>query len=73
MPPGVQHLAARGPVGFSWLTTDMNPAGVLGDPRSATADKGWAWLEPTIDKLAGVLEEIATFEMPTVGVRAAVR
>jgi creatinine amidohydrolase/Fe(II)-dependent formamide hydrolase-like protein len=70
MPAGVQHLAARGPVGFSWLTADLNPAGVLGDPRGATADKGWQYLEPTIDKLAGVLEEIATFEMPTVGVRA---
>jgi creatinine amidohydrolase/Fe(II)-dependent formamide hydrolase-like protein len=66
MPPGVRHLAARGPVGFAWLTAELNPAGVLGDPRAATAEKGWAWLEPTIDKLAGVLAEIATFEMPTV-------
>ncbi len=71
MPPGTRHLNPRGPVGFSWLTADMNPAGVLGDPRGATEDKGWRWLEPTIDKLAGVLEEIATFEMPTVGVPAA--
>jgi creatinine amidohydrolase len=73
MPAGVQHLAARGPIGFSWLTADLNPAGVLGDPRSATADKGLAWLEPTIDKLAGVLAEIATFELPMVPERVAAR
>lgn len=66
MPDGVQHLAIRGPVGFSWLTAELNPAGVLGDPRGATAEQGDAYLEPTVRKLAGVLDEIARFEMPTV-------
>jgi len=39
------------------------PAG--NDPRGATAEKGHAYVEATVEKLAGVLEEIATFEMPT--------
>src|SRR5207302_2030801 len=47
MPPGVRHLAARGPVGFSWLTAYLNPAGVLGDRRGATAAKGAQYLVPS--------------------------
>lgn len=66
MPDGVEHLAIRGPVGFSWLTAELNPAGVLGDPRGATAAQGEEYLELTVRKLAGVLDEIARFEMPMV-------
>jgi creatinine amidohydrolase len=65
MPEGVRHLAVRGPVGFSWLTADLSAVGVLGNPRDATAEKGRAYVEATVDKLAGVLEEIASFEGPT--------
>jgi creatinine amidohydrolase len=65
MPDGIQHLAVRGPVGFSWLTADLSAMGVLGNPRNATAEKGHAYVAATVAKLAGVLEEIASFEMPT--------
>jgi len=73
MPEGVQHLAIRGPVGFSWLTAELNPSGVLGDPRGATAVQGEAYIEATVAKLVGVLEEIATFELPTVRARVPAR
>ena len=65
MPEGIRHLAVRGPVGFSWLTADLSAMGVLGNPKGATADKGRAYVEVTVEKLAGVLEEVARFEMPT--------
>ena len=65
LPEGIRHLAVRGPVGFSWLTADLSAAGVLGNPRGATAEKGHAYVAATVDKLAGVLEEIASFEGPT--------
>jgi creatinine amidohydrolase/Fe(II)-dependent formamide hydrolase-like protein len=45
---------------------------VLGDPRGATAAHGEAYLDATVTKLVGVLEEIATFELPTVGARVTV-
>jgi creatinine amidohydrolase/Fe(II)-dependent formamide hydrolase-like protein len=61
---GIRHLAVRGPVGFSWLTADLSTMGVLGNPRTATAEKGVAYVRATVEKLAGVLEEIARFEMP---------
>jgi creatinine amidohydrolase/Fe(II)-dependent formamide hydrolase-like protein len=65
MPDGIRHLAVRGPVGFSWLTADLSAVGVLGNPRTATAAKGAQYVAATVEKLAGVLEEIARFEMPT--------
>ena len=64
MPAGIQHLALTGPVGFAWLTADLSTAGVLGNPRGATAEKGARYIEATVEKLAGVLEEVARFEMP---------
>lgn len=62
LPDGIKHLAVRGPVGFSWLTADLSAAGVLGDPRGATAEKGQQTIDATVEKLAAVLEEIASFE-----------
>jgi creatinine amidohydrolase/Fe(II)-dependent formamide hydrolase-like protein len=64
MPDGIQHLAVRGPVGFAWLTADLSERGVLGNPRTATAEKGNAYVEATVEKLAGVLSEIASFAGP---------
>jgi creatinine amidohydrolase/Fe(II)-dependent formamide hydrolase-like protein len=64
MPAGIQHLAVRGPVGFSWLTADLSARGVLGNPRNATPEKGHAYVALTVEKLAGVLEEIASFDGP---------
>ncbi|MGI9146015.1 MAG: creatininase family protein [Chloroflexota bacterium] len=64
MPEGIRHLAVRGPVGFSWLTADLSVLGVLGNPKAATVEKGRAYVDATVDKLAGVLAEIAKFEMP---------
>jgi creatinine amidohydrolase len=65
MPDGIQHLAVRGPVGFAWLTADLSAMGVIGNPHTATAEKGHAYVAATVEKLAGVLAEIARFEMPS--------
>ncbi len=68
LPPGLTHLGSQGPygpVGFSWLSADLSTTGVLGDPRQATAEQGAERLEATVARLADVLVEIASFEMPT--------
>ncbi len=44
--------------------TEKDLYAALGVPRTATADKGHAYVEATVDKLAGVLEEIAAFDGP---------
>jgi creatinine amidohydrolase len=64
MPDGIRHLAVRGPVSFSWLTADLSAMGVLGNPRNATPEKGHAYVALTVEKLASVLEEIASFDGP---------
>ena len=48
----------------AWLTRDWNASGTWGDATLATAERGQARLEPVVAKLALVLEEIASFEVP---------
>jgi creatinine amidohydrolase len=49
------------PATFAWLTRDLAPSGVMGDPRAATADKGTRWLEQASTRLATVLEAMAAY------------
>jgi creatinine amidohydrolase len=48
----------------AWLTRDWNVTGTWGDATVASAERGQARLEPVVAKLAKVLEEIASFEVP---------
>jgi creatinine amidohydrolase len=50
------------PAIFSWLTADIAPSGVLGDPRPATPEKGEHWIEETSAQIAKLLE--AMFRYP---------
>ncbi|MGA3088400.1 MAG: creatininase family protein [Terriglobales bacterium] len=46
---------------FAWLTRDIAPSGVMGDPRPATAEKGSRWLEQAATRLAAALQAMASF------------
>jgi creatinine amidohydrolase len=51
---------------FAWLTRDIAPSGVMGDPRTATAEKGARWLEEASKRLAAALEAMARYpNLPT--------
>ena len=50
------------PAIFSWLTADIAPSGVLGDPRPATPEKGERWIEEASTQIAKLLE--AMFRYP---------
>jgi creatinine amidohydrolase len=50
------------PAIFSWLTADIAPSGVLGDPRPATPEKGARWIEEASAQIAKLLE--AMFRYP---------
>ncbi len=50
------------PAIFSWLTADIAPSGVLGDPRPATPEKGSRWIEEASAQIAKLLE--AMFRYP---------
>jgi creatinine amidohydrolase len=46
---------------FAWLTNDIASSGVMGDPRSATAQNGAKWLEEASTRLAAALQAMANF------------
>jgi len=52
------------PATFAWLTRDIAPSGVMGDPRPASAEKGERWLEEAAARLSAALQEIASFPEP---------
>ena len=51
----------NGAANFAWLTRDIAPSGVMGDPRPATAANGELWLNAAAKRIAAVLQEILEF------------
>jgi creatinine amidohydrolase len=49
------------PATFSWLTRDIAPSGVMGDPRPATAENGAKWVEAASFKIAEALIAMLNF------------
>jgi creatinine amidohydrolase len=48
---------------FSWLTRDIAPSGVMGDPRPATAANGELWVNEAAEKIAAALEAMLRFPL----------
>lgn len=59
-----QHVRFGGTVGFGWLSNDFGPDGHIGDPTTATADRGADLFEAAVDAFVGALDEIDRFELP---------
>ena len=47
---------------FAWLTRDIAPSGVMGDPNPATAENGAIWIEAAATKVATLLQAMLDFE-----------
>src|SRR5271155_154591 len=50
------------PANFAWLTRDIAPSGVMGDPNPSTAEKGALWIEEAAKKVAAALTAMAAYE-----------
>lgn len=50
-----QLLPENGPATFAWLTRDIAPSGVMGDPNPATAENGAKWIEEAATQVAAAL------------------
>jgi creatinine amidohydrolase len=48
-------LPENGPATFAWLTRDIAPSGVMGNPNPATAENGERWLKAAAEKVAAAL------------------
>ncbi|MGE0879082.1 MAG: creatininase family protein [Acidimicrobiia bacterium] len=58
----LRYLSLEGALPTAWLSRDLAPNGVPGDPRLATAAKGEVMVKHWTSNLAGVFAEIAAFE-----------
>jgi creatinine amidohydrolase len=47
---------------FAWLTRDIAPSGVLGDPKPATAENGERWANDAAARIAEILVAMYNFE-----------
>jgi creatinine amidohydrolase len=56
-------LRAGEPVGFGWMSQDLNPSGAIGDATLATAAKGEAALAHGARAFVELLEDIARFDL----------
>ncbi|HEX3425514.1 MAG TPA: creatininase family protein [Acidimicrobiales bacterium] len=59
-----RHVRFGGDVGFGWLSKDLHPSGVIGDPTTATAERGKALFESMVANLGEALAEVRTFGFP---------
>ena len=56
-------LRAYGPVGFGWMAEDLNPHGVVGDSRSASAGTGKQIADHQVRRMIALLEEVASADL----------
>ncbi|MFY9691615.1 MAG: creatininase family protein [Candidatus Acidiferrales bacterium] len=54
-------LPENAPATFSWLTSDIAPSGVMGDPRPATVENGVRWRDEAAAHLAAALTAMVRF------------
>jgi creatinine amidohydrolase len=48
----------NGPANYAWVTSDIAPSGVMGDPNGSTAEKGQLWAEGGAKSVAAILTEM---------------
>lgn len=58
-----KHLRAYGPHAFGWKMSDLNPLGVAGNAKVATAEKGEALLSHSVQGLVELLHDIDSFNI----------
>jgi creatinine amidohydrolase len=57
------HLSAIQPIGFGWMSQDLNPTGAMGDAARATAAKGEASADHGARAFVDLLREVDAFSL----------
>lgn len=60
---GLRYLTLEGALPTAWLTRDLAPNGVIGDPTQASAERGEQILSHLSEGLSGVYAEICSFDL----------
>jgi creatinine amidohydrolase len=59
-----RHVGLSGTAEFGWLSSDLDPSGVAGDPTLATPEDGKRIFEGAVDRVVEALAEVSRFEFP---------
>ncbi|HEY9649099.1 MAG TPA: creatininase family protein [Coleofasciculaceae cyanobacterium] len=59
-------LSMEGKLPFAWLTRELSQSGVLGDPTTATKQKGDRLLESVSDGWVQVIQDVYKFRQPSI-------
>ena len=57
-------ISPIGPVSYGWISSDLNPAGTVGNAAIATAEKGHATAAHYVDAFVGLLRKVAAHDLP---------
>ncbi|MBW4521477.1 MAG: creatininase family protein [Scytolyngbya sp. HA4215-MV1] len=57
-------LSMEGKLPFAWVTRDLSQSGIIGDPTSATKEKGDRLLDSLSDGWVQVIQDIYRFQQP---------
>jgi creatinine amidohydrolase len=66
-PHGLPHdslLSMEGKLPFAWTTRDLSVSGTLGDPTTASAEKGDRILDSLVQGWVRVFQDIYRFQQP---------
>jgi len=62
-----RQLRVTQPIGFGWMSSDLNELGVAGDAANATAAKGEACAENAADAFLDLLRDVLAFDLARLG------
>jgi creatinine amidohydrolase len=62
--PANSLLSIEGNLPFAWVTKDLSQSGTLGDPTTATKEKGDRILESLSDGWVQVIKDVHQFQLP---------
>ena len=58
-----RHLRVTQPIGFGWMSSDLNEFGAAGDAANATAAKGEACADNGADEFLDLLRDVLAFDL----------
>lgn len=59
-----KYLRPTGTHAWSWIASDLNPAGAVGNALNATAERGRAFAEAEVTGMLELLDEVQRFPLP---------
>jgi creatinine amidohydrolase len=68
-----EGLPPSGRARWAWMTTDLSPSGVIGDPRLATPALGARLVARAVEGLSALIEKVSTADWPPGGSEGKIR